>query len=251
MTTDVPPGAATALAFMGPRRRIEDIDLPRIAHRIGVGEDEIHAVIDVETAGGGTDSRGRLKMLFEPHRFWRNLGPGPKRDRAVAQGLAYPRWGERPYPSDSYPALLRAMAIDPDATLKSASWGLPQILGENHALAGYPTVRAMIEDFTRDEDNHLEAMVRFIAASGLAGALRAHDWAAFARGYNGPQYASHGYDKRPARRFAWWSAIRDTPWLPEAAASPPQPSGFGARLRRLFTLRNPGAARPGSQENTP
>lgn len=53
--------------WKGKAKRIEDIDLPRIGAMIGVGEDEIHAVLDVESAGSGFDSKGRVKMLFEPH----------------------------------------------------------------------------------------------------------------------------------------------------------------------------------------
>lgn len=233
MTISVPRGAATALAFTGPTRRLEDIDLPRIAHAIGCGEDELHAVIDVETHGGSTDAQGRLRMLFEPHRFWKNLGPGPARDRAATLGLAYPNWGAMPYPPDSYPTLLKALAIDETAALKSASWGLGQILGENYALAGYANVQAMIRDFTLDEDNHLEAMVRFIRAAGLDDELRAHDWAAFARGYNGPQHARHGYAQRLARRYAWWAAIRDTALTP-SGAEPPRPEAAAPLARRVL-----------------
>ncbi len=222
--------------FQGPAKRLEDIDLPRIAHAIGCGEDEIHAVIDVETSGDSSDDRGRLKMLFEPHRFWKNLGPGAKRDRAAVLGLAYPVWGTRPYPGDSYPRLRRAMAIDETAALKSASWGLGQILGENHAEAGYPTVQAMIADFTLDEDNHLEAMVRFIRAAGLDEAIRAHDWTAFARRYNGPHQARHGYAVRLARRFAWWSGIRDTPWSPDPTPPAPPAKSLLSHLRETSPM---------------
>ncbi|MBB3996858.1 N-acetylmuramidase family protein [Aureimonas pseudogalii] len=200
--------------FRGVAKPLDDIDLPRLGHRIGVGEDEIHAVIDVEAAGGAWDARGRPKMLFEPHRFWKNLGPGEKRDRAVAAGLAYPSWGEKPYPGDSYPRLALAMAIDETAALKSASWGLGQILGENHAMVGFDTVQAMVMATLDDADRHLEMMVAFILSARLDGALRAHDWARFARGYNGPQYAKHGYHTRLAAAYARWSRIRDTPWSP-------------------------------------
>src|SRR5690606_14914854 len=116
--------------FKGEAKRLDDVDLPRIGHQIGVGEDELHAFMDVEAAGSGFDSQGRPKMLFEPHVFYRNL-TGAKRDRAVREGLAYPKWGEKPYPKDSYPRLKKAMLIDETAALKAASWGLTQILGEN------------------------------------------------------------------------------------------------------------------------
>lgn len=36
-------------------------------------------------------------MLFEPHVFYRLLGKGAKRDAAVSAGLAYPKWGMKPY----------------------------------------------------------------------------------------------------------------------------------------------------------
>ena len=51
--------------FKGAAKRIEDTDLPRIGATIGVGEDELHAFMDVEAAGSGFDSAGRPKMLFE------------------------------------------------------------------------------------------------------------------------------------------------------------------------------------------
>jgi hypothetical protein len=37
---------------------------------------------------------------------------------------------------------------------------------------------------------HLDAMVSFLKANRLDGALRRRDWAAFARGYSGPGYAT-------------------------------------------------------------
>lgn len=48
--------------FRGPALRLTDLDLPRVGQMIGVGEDEIHAILDVEAAGSGFDSKGRPKM---------------------------------------------------------------------------------------------------------------------------------------------------------------------------------------------
>ncbi len=204
------------IVFAGAAKRLGDFDLPVIGARINVGEDEIHAVIDVETAGSGFDHKGRVRMLFEPHVFYRELGAGSDRDRAVAAGLAYPRWGERAYPRDSYPRLMAAIAIDEGAALRSASWGLGQIMGFNALLAGYPDARAMVTAFVDDEDHHLAAMVAFITSSGLDDELRRHDWRGFARGYNGPSYASHGYHTKLAAAYAKWARIPDT-IIPEAA----------------------------------
>lgn len=199
------------MKFQGTAKRIEDLDLPRVGRLIGVGEDIIHAVIEVESSGSGFDQWGRPKMLFEPHKFYAHL-PRIERDKAVRQGLAYPKWGTKKYPSDSYPVLERAMAINPEAALKSASWGLGQIMGENHLLAGYDTVQEMVDAFMEDEDNHLEAMIAFIKATHLDDELRARNWAAFARGYNGAQYAKHGYHLKLAKAYAKWAKIKDTPY---------------------------------------
>lgn len=211
--------------FKGKAKRLEDIDLPMVGREIGVGEDEIHAVLDVEAAGSGFDKQGRPKMLFEPHVFWRELGPGAKRDRAAAGGLAYPRWKPGAYPKDSYPRLIKAMAIDEEAALRSASWGLGQVMGFNAGAAGYPSAQAMVAHFIDDEEHHLRAMIRFIVTNKLDDELRRHDWKGFARGYNGPGFAKNGYDRKLAASFARWQKIKDTPIPasppPTAAKTPP------------------------------
>lgn len=207
--------------FRGKARKLDDIDLPRLGRLIGVGEDEIHAVLDVETRGGGFDAQGRPKMLFEPHVFYRELGE-QKRARAVSAGLAYRHWGEKAYPRDSYPRLQQAMLIDRPAALRSASWGLGQIMGFNHKAAGYVSVEAMVVDFLDDEEKHLEAMINFIISEGLDDELRAHDWRGFARGYNGPGYEKNGYHTKLAERFAWWQKRPDTPFRISRAELPLQ-----------------------------
>jgi hypothetical protein len=197
--------------FQGLAKKLDDIDLPRIGALIGVGEDEIHAVLDVETRGGGFDQYGRPKALFEPHVFYRELS-GSARDTAVQMKLAYKKWGTLKYPYDSYPRIKAAMSIDEDAALRSTSWGLGQIMGFNASLAGYGSAKEMVEDFLDDEEKHLEAMVRFIISAGLDDELRTHDWKGFARGYNGSSYAKHGYHTKLEERFNWWAKKPDTPW---------------------------------------
>lgn len=194
--------------FKGRAKRLDSFDFARIGRIIRVGEDEVRAVIEVETAGGGFDKLGRPKMLFESHVFWRELGEA-KRRIAENQGLAYRRWGEKPYPKDSYPRLIAAMKIDRPAALRSASWGLGQIMGFNHKAAGYASAEAMVADFLDDEEKHLEAMINFIVSEGLDDELRGHRWEGFARGYNGAGYAQHGYHTKLAVAYAKWAKIPD------------------------------------------
>lgn len=233
--------------FKGQAKRLDDIDLPIIGREIGVGEDEIHAVLDVEAAGSGFDRQGRPKMLFEPHVFWRELGKGPKRDKAAAAGLAYPRWKPGAYPRDSYPRLIAAMKIDEEAALRSASWGLGQVMGFNFKVAGYGSAKEMVLAFMNDEEHHLRAMVRFIVANGLDAALRAHNWKAFARGYNGPGFAKNGYDRKLAAAFAKWKRIKDTPVPAGAKPAPAKPTKATkptAKKEPAVTLQRPRGVMP-------
>lgn len=206
-------------SFRGAAVRLADIDLPRIGAEIGVGEDELHAVLDTETSGSGFDAQGRPKMLFEPHILYRNLS-GQKRKAAVTLGLAYPKWGQHPYPADSYPRLIKAVAIDETAALRSASWGLGQILGENFHAAGFDSPQAMVNAFMAGEAEQLAGMVAFIKADHLDDELRAHRWAAFARGYNGASYAKNRYDAKLAAAYAKWRKIPDTKWTPGVGLTP-------------------------------
>jgi len=202
------------MSFQGTGKKLDDIDLPKLGKLIGVGEDEIHAVLDVESRGTGWDNQGRLIMLFEPHVFHRLLRSHRPEKLAEAErkGLAYRNWGEKPYPKDSYPRLMEAIKIDLELALQSASWGLAQIMGFNFAMAGFKSAREMVERFLLDEEYHLEGMVRFIIAAGLDDELRRHDWSGFARGYNGPGYAKNQYHTKLARAYHKWSKIRDTPY---------------------------------------
>lgn len=211
---DVALARLRASGFKGAGKRLDDIDLPRLGHRIGVGEDEIHAFIDVETSGGGFDKGGRPKALYEPHKAFA-YSSGATRAALVRAGLAYEKWGERDYPKDSYPRILAALAIDPRVALEATSWGLGQVLGSNHLAAGYASAAEMVAACLDDEDVHLEQAIAFIKYNNLDDELRAHNWAAFARGYNGPQYAKNKYHTKLEARYAFWAKIKDTPWSPD------------------------------------
>lgn len=212
--------------FKGRAKRLDDIDLPKLGAQIGVGEDELHAFIDVETRGSGFDTQGRPRILFERHIFYRYL-PAEKRKQAEKLGLASKTPGGYGKESEQYAKLSQAMKIDEQAALFACSWGLAQIMGFNHKSAGYSTVKDMIASFMDDEENHLQAAVTFIVNNKLDDNLRAHDWAGFALGYNGKNYKINSYDEKLADAYAKWKRIKDTPWRgvaePPPTPLPPQP----------------------------
>ncbi|SBW15281.1 putative membrane protein [Brucella sp. 10RB9215] len=150
------------------------------------------AIVEVESNGKGYDSAGRVKVLFEKHKFYKNL-PAEKRQKAVKAGLARKKWikpadgGYKDQPNNgaALDLLCRAIKLDEAAALKSASYGIGQVLGENYAVCGWRSVQAFVADMCASEDNHVKAMLGFLKGNGLADSLRDRDFNAVARIYNG------------------------------------------------------------------
>lgn len=182
--------------FYGQAKTLSSKDVTTIAGYLGCEVAAVRAVLEVEARNSGFDQNNRPKMLFEPHIFWRELGPGAKRDKAKDEGLAYSKWKRGGYPANSYPRLLRAMAIDETTALCSASWGMGQVMGFNHKAAGFDTVQEFVRAMTYSEGAQLYAMARFVVFKGLQRHLKAGNWSSFAKGYNGASYAKHGYHTR-------------------------------------------------------
>ncbi|NKW09393.1 N-acetylmuramidase family protein [Ochrobactrum tritici] len=63
--------------------------------------------------------------------------------------------------------LCRAIKIDEAAALKSASYGLGQVLGENYAVCGWRSVQAFVADMCASEDSHVKAMLGFLKGMAL------------------------------------------------------------------------------------
>ena len=67
---------------------------------------------------------------------------------------------------------------------------------------GFADVEAMVAAMVKAEDDQLRAMASFIKTSGLDRAMQHKDWTAFARGYNGSNFAINKYDTKLAEQFA-------------------------------------------------
>jgi len=196
--------------------------------RLGCTYAQLRAVDEVESGGGwfedvradilALDGPGGFisgpnlpKILFEAHHFDRLTGG---RFRESHPNLSSKAWNRSLYVGGQgeWARLHKAMLLDREAALKSASWGRYQIMGFNHKLAGYATVDAFVEAMMRSERDQLEAFVTFVINSNLGDELRqisnVHaDCAPFARGYNGSGYAQHnpGYHVRIARAHKKWA----------------------------------------------
>ena len=191
--------------FTGAARKLDLSEIESIATNLGVEPAAFRAVIAVEAAGSGFDKAGRPKALFARHHFYKHVKDAPGlRANAEAEGLAYAKWGTKPYPKGSdavYAEIVRACAIDEEAALLSTSWGLGQIMGSNYKLAGCASVREMVSEASESEAGQVRQMASFIKNAGLQDELQKKNWAAFARGYNGPGYAKNAYDVKLAQAY--------------------------------------------------
>lgn len=99
-----------------------------------------------------------------------------------------------------------AMAIDSVAAIESTFWGMFQIGGFNWKLAGAPSREAFVEKMKKSEYDQLRMFADYMNNTGLLKHLRARNWAAFARIYNGPGYAARGYHTRMAAAYRKYKA---------------------------------------------
>ena len=94
------------------------------------------------------------------------------------------------------------MSIDSVSAIEGTFWGMFQIGGFNYARCGAKNHSEFVRLMSRSERDQLELFAAFIRNAGLLPALQRKDWRAFARGYNGPSYASRGYHTRLASSYA-------------------------------------------------
>ena len=195
--------------FTGKALPLEAQGLQQALDVVAVDAAELWAVIGVETTGCGFLPDRRPKILFERHVFSRET---QQRFDASNPDLSNPRpGGYGPGGAPQYDRLKQAISLDRDAALRSASWGLGQVMGYNAVPLGYADTNQMVVAMTASEEEQLVAMVRFVKANHLDGALRTHDWPSFARGYNGPDYTINKYDTRLAAAYqkALYGALPD------------------------------------------
>jgi len=173
---------------------------------LGIEPAALLAVAEVESGGQAfalVDGRREPLIRFEGHYFDRRLG-GENRALARELGLAAPVAGAVANPAtqaERWTMLRRAAAIDAKAAYESVSWGLGQVMGAHWAWLGYAGVEAMVEEARKSVAGQTRLMALYIDRAGLAGALRSHDWAGFARGYNGPGYKAYAYDEKIAAAY--------------------------------------------------
>lgn len=184
------------------RLTLTNADFERAARRLRCSVAAIMAVAEVESRGKGFYSDGFPTLLFERHIF-----------RKFTQGRYNRSHPQLSGPAGNYGAAGQnqrnkfnaAFALNPDAAMKSCSWGKFQIMGFNYSVCGFATVGAFVDAMKESEGRHLDAFAEFVENNNLARYLRSLNWAAFANGYNGAGYRKNKYDTKMASAYAKYS----------------------------------------------
>lgn len=207
-------GDTLAVSFLPPAEsmrsgRLTQKDFEEVAAELGVEVAAIKAVTEIEAGPGhqGFWADGKPLINFDLSMY---------RKRAARRGVQLNKYTgshavifNRPntarYGSQQAAQQARldaAMSIDSISAIEGTFWGMFQIGGFNYDRCGTRSHAEFVELMSRSERDQLELFAEFIRRAGLLPALRAKDWATFARGYNGPSYAARGYHTRLASSYA-------------------------------------------------
>lgn len=183
-------------------KTLTDDDFRRAAGLIGCEVAAIKAVCEVEAPGGGFDPEGDPRTLFEGHKFYAFTNGKYATSHPT---LCYPKWTREFYGADwkaEKARLHAAMTLDISAAMRATSWGRFQIMGFNSKLVGFDTLTEFVHAMAESEGRQLEAFLAYVQANHLADELVHHDWAGFARGYNGAGFEANHYDTKLAAAYA-------------------------------------------------
>ena len=182
-------------------KKLTEAQIQAQASKLGIEAAALKAVIEVECKGSGFNADGTPVILFERHVFRQRLianGKAATADKAMRErpDLCSKTTGNYGLYSAQHGRLNAAAQYHRESALESASWGIGQVMGYHWETLGYPSLQSFINDMYESEAKQLEAMIRYIKVNNLVDELQRHDWAGFARGYNGKAYAKNNYDEK-------------------------------------------------------
>ena len=163
------------------------------------------AVVECETSGKPFEQDNHTPtLLFERHKFYSEMQKHEpsKLKSAIAAGLAIPHWSRNTQYKDQGTSagrlnvIAKAREIDEEVANRAASWGLGQTMGFNAERLKYENATVMVGELSKGIAEQIDALVREIKTDNLDKYLKAKNFTAFAKGYNGSGYAQNQYDTR-------------------------------------------------------
>jgi hypothetical protein len=183
-----------------PQNALDDEDIRSAAKHYNVPAAHIDAVRQVEAAGSGfllnEAAPARPKILFERHWFYKLT---PKPVSKTRPDLSSKSPGGYKGGSAEWDRLKDAAEFDLLNALKSASWGMGQVMGFNFKVAGCDSIEQFVVEAFTGEAAQFNHMLNFIKNNNLMDELKRGDWRGFAKGYNGAAYEKNDYHNKLAR----------------------------------------------------
>lgn len=201
--------AVEAVSYEHIPDRLTDEDFREVAEELGVEVAAVKAVVEIEAGAKheGFWANGKPIINFDLSMFRkfaaRNKINLSRYQRSHAVVFAKPnraRYGS--YQAAQQARLDAARTIDDKTAIEGTFWGMFQLGGFNWKVCGTSSPDEFVRLMSRSERDQLELFAEFIRETGMLPLLKAKNWSAFARRFNGPTYARRGYHTRLARAYA-------------------------------------------------
>lgn len=195
-----------------PTRELTESDYEEVAAELGVEVAAVKAVVEIEAGKShhGFWDEGKPLINFDltvykkmAGRHGVNTAKYTKTHPLIFSRPNISKFGSQQAAQQA--RLDQAMSIDSVSAIEGTFWGMFQIGGFNWRLCGTSSPMEFYELMSRSERDQLELFAEFITRTGLLPALKNKNWSTFARGYNGPSYASRGYHTRLAQAYKKYS----------------------------------------------
>ena len=184
---------------------LTEADFALVAEELGVEIAVIKAVVLIEagTQMKGFWAPGVPVINFDKTMYSRFRSKAPS--SAGAKGEKVPA-GLTGYALREWTQLVNARKTNAQGANMGTFWGMFQIGGFNYKLCGCATVDEFVRLMAESELSQLELFAAFIKNAGMLDDLREKNWAAFARKYNGPNYARRAYHTKMAAAYKKFKA---------------------------------------------
>jgi hypothetical protein len=172
------------LAYSCVSTPISSADFNNLLTTLEVDAATAWTILKVESSQAGYLPDRRPQILFESHQF--HIHTGGVYD-ATNPDISKPAW-VRDYAGGAgeYTRLAEAYALDAEAALMSASWGIGQVMGANFGQnPGFASAADLAGAACASEGAQLLQFQNFLVKKGVVPYLQAHDWVNVATLYNG------------------------------------------------------------------
>lgn len=201
--------------ILGPfidEKYIRYLDIETVANENAFDKAFVKAVADVEGKSTGFLADGRPLILFERHKFYQEITKMFGRARAdqiqsINSNICHPVWDRTAYVgyAGEFKRLDIARSFSEECAYKAASWGMFQIMGQNHQLCDVDNVFDFVAANEVNEHYHLHFFISFIINQPkLLKAFQNRAIETFVTLYNGPGQVEFysGRIRAAMRRYA-------------------------------------------------